>query len=272
MNSRLLAMLFAVGTLGGGAILLYTPQPSTRTMAELRDAGVAAGQSVVVTCPERLTPKTKRRIKDAQPGALRPKQSYARIARVAKCFGSEWLDGGLGNCIKPSDGASLAPFTRETLLPDGGRALVPKQAELVVPSLRQNMLNLDADGGDDGGEDDVGDSLQYDPLSCTLSRCSTFDAGDGTGFCTRLNRLFLVQPPNMIPLCIGPDGGWDDEAGEPGHMPAPDCRFTGPYGTADGGPRWAGCNSLPAQYAVGSACVPVEASVVSGDLINEEWL
>jgi hypothetical protein len=76
----------------------------------------------------------------------------------------------------------------------------------------------------------------------------------------------------MIPLCIGPDGGWDDNAGEPGHMATPDCRFTGPYGTSDGGPRWAGCNSYPAQFASGNQCLPVESSVVSGDLINGEWL
>lgn len=251
-------MLFAVGTLGGGAFLLLTPQPSTRTMADLRDAGITLGQPVVTTCPERLTQRTKRRINAAQPGALRPRQSYARIARVARCFGSERLDGGLGNCIGP-DGSSLAPFTRELI--DGG--LEPKTAEVIVPSLRRN---LDADGGDDGGEDDVDDSFQYDVLACSLSRCSTFDAGDGTNFCQRLNRLRLIDSPCAIPngWKNSLDGGWEES------VPV-DCRFSGPYGEADGGPRWRGFNVGPKEYSSGADCIPVECSVVSGD-VPSEWL
>lgn len=276
MNPRLAAMLTAVGLTLGGGFLLFSPQPATRSMAELRDAGVTLGQPVVSTCPERLTKQTIRRINAAQPGALRPKQIYGRVARVARCFGSEFLDGGLGNCIKPSDGSSLAPFTKEVLVavPDGGFEVMTagKLAEVVVPSLRQNLNGIDDAGlSEDGGEDTVDDALQYEPTSCVLSRCSQFDAGDGTNFCARLNRLQLVSSPCMIPLCIASDGGWDSDLGEAGHGAVVDCRFSGPYGTADGGPRWRGCNTGPAQYASGTACVPVECNVVGGDFLEDEF-
>lgn len=252
-------MLFVAGS--AATFILLTPQPSTRTMLDLRDAGIAEGQPLVVTCPERLTPRTRKRIVAAQPGALRPRQQYARVARVARCFGSVYLDGGVGNCIRPSDGTSLAPYEREVLLLDGGREMQVKQADIIVPSLRANVPD---DAADDGGEESVDDSLQYDATACELSRCSTFDAGDGTAFCGRLNRLRLVTAPCAIPLCLGTDGGWDDNA-------VVDCRATGPYGEMDGGPRWRGCNATPTAYTVGSACVPVSCGVVAGDDLVQEW-
>lgn len=271
MNSKLSAMLVAVGVLAGG-FLLMTPQPATRSMLELRDAGIAEGQPVVSICPERLTRQTKRRIELAQPGLLRPKQSYARVARVARCFGSEVLDGGpVGNCLKPN-GDSLGPFTSEVLVtvPDGGQELmtIGKSAEVIVPSLHQNLIGVDLDAGagadTDGGEDGVDDSLQYDLLSCSLVRCNTFDAGDGSNFCGRLNRLQMIDSPCRIPNGWRSDGGWDESS-------PVDCRFSGPYGEADGGPRWRGFNVGPSQYAAGADCVPVECSVVAGN-VPQEWL
>lgn len=255
-NMLTLVGVVVLGTGGGVGYLLNTPQPSTRTMLELRDAGITDGQRFVLTCPERLTARTKRRVRDVQgTNVLRPRQSYARIARVAFCFNP---DGG--NCFRPAD---FVPRVNEL------------EGEVIVPSLRRNLNGLDPVGSDDGGEDDVDDALQYRLDACSAQACSTYDAGAGlfpNPFCNNLNRLMLVAPPNMMPLCIGPDGGWDDEAGEPGHIAAPDCKFGGPYGRPDGGPLWRGCNSYPAQYASGSACVPVESGVVAGDLINAEWL
>lgn len=268
MNPKLSAMLVAVGVLTGG-FLLITPQPATRSMLELRDAGIAEGQPVVSVCPERLTRQTKRRIELAQPGLLRPKQSYARVARVARCFGSEVLDGGpVGNCLKPN-GDNMGPFTREVVgvLEDGGFATLEvfKHAEVIVPSLRQNLVGIDADAGvDDGGEEGVDDSLQYDLLSCSLTRCNTFDAGDGSNFCGRLNRLQMLDAPCRIPNGWRADGGWDESS-------PVDCRFGGPYGEMDGGYRWRGFNVGPSQYAAGAECVPVECSVVAGD-VPSEWL
>jgi hypothetical protein len=249
-------MIFIVGTLvlaGGVGLKLSTPVPGTRTMAELRDAGITDGQRFVLTCPERLTPQTKRRINNGQPGLLRPKQTYGRVARTAVCFNP---DGG--NCFRPSDG--LLRIT------DG-------EGEVIVPSLRRDLVGVDLDAGDDsdGGEDGVDDSLQYRLDDCTVTTCPNYDAGDGTNFCGRLNRLQLVTSPCMLPLCLTSDGGWDDELGEPGHEPAADCRFTGFLGTPDGGPRWRGCNAGPASMAVGSACVPVECGTLGGEDVAEEW-
>lgn len=249
MTPKLRSMIFVVGTLvlaGGVGLSLSTPVPGTRTMAELRDAGIADGQRFVLTCPERLTPQTKRRINKAQPGLLRPKQTYGRVARTAVCFNP---DGG--NCFRPSDG--LLRIT------DG-------EGEVIVPSLRRDLVGVDLDAGDDsdGGEDGMDDSWQFRLDDCTVTTCPNYDAGDGANFCGRLNRLMLVTSPCAIPLCLGGDGGWDDNA-------VVDCRGTGPYGTADGGPRWRGCNVTPSQYTTGAACVPVECSIVAGDDLVEEW-
>lgn len=249
MTPKLRSMIFVVGTLvlaGGVGLSLSTPVPGTRTMAELRDAGITDGQRFVLTCPERLTPQTKRRINANQPGLLRPKQTYGRVARTAVCFNP---DGG--NCFRPSDGLLR--------IADG-------EGEVIVPSLRQDLVGVDLDAGNDsdGGEDGVDDSWQFRLDDCAVTTCPNFDAGDGTNFCGRLNRLMLVTSPCAIPLCLGGDGGWDDNA-------VVDCRGVGPFGTADGGPRWRGCNVTPSQYTTGTACVPVECSAVAGDDLVEEW-
>lgn len=251
MNSRLAPMLVVAGvvTLGGVSYILTTPQPATRTMAELRDAGIADGQRFVLTCPERLTPRTKRRIRDAQgASALRPKQNYARIARVAVCFNPD-----AGNCFRPSD-----------MLP----RVSDMEGTVIVPSLRRDAVGLDPDAGEDadGGEDAVDDSWQFDTTSCSATQCASFDAGDGSNFCGRLNRIRLVDPPCAIPNGWRADGGWCEE--ECGVV---DCRFSGPYGELDGGPRWRGFNVGPREYSSGTACVPVECGVVSGD-VPEQWL
>ena len=131
MTSKLRSMIVGVGVflLGGVAFIVYTPQPAARTMAELRDAGILDGQKFVWVCPERLTKRTINRIKRLQPTALRPKQSYAHVARVAVCFNP---DGG--NCFRPSDG-----LLRVTDL----------EGEVVVPSLRRDLVGTDEDAGVD---------------------------------------------------------------------------------------------------------------------------
>src|SRR5512137_393754 len=259
MNEKLRAMMVGVGivVLGGVGFYLYTPQPATRTIAELRDAAIADGQSLILVCPEKLTPQTRRRISLAQPGFLRPRQVYARVARVAKCFSP---DGG--NCLKPADWSVR---------------LADLEGEIVVPSLRRNLDGVDldasvADIGDGGDSTGVDDSNPYTLESCRAERCATYDAGAAPGIpwpdtpCAALNRLWAETPPCVLPACwVLPDGGWDAKAGRAGHPAAPDCRATGPRGLSDGGPRWWGCNVLPSEVAVGTQCLPVECSVVAGD-------
>ncbi len=260
MNPKLAAMISLVGvfTLGGVGVFVYTPQPATRTMAELKDAGVLDGQRLVIVCPERLTRQTIRRINAKQPGILRPAQSYAHIARSARCFNP---DGG--NCLRPSDGVSR---------------IGDLEGALVIPSLRANLSGVDLDasvGADDGGDnDDVDDSYQYSNSSCELLTCTQFDndVDAGTrvspyvgGCLGGLNRLALQPSPCMIPNGWRADGGWCEES-----CGVVDCRFIGGAFT-DGGPQWRGFNVGPAQSAVGSACVPVECGVVAGD-VPQEWL
>jgi hypothetical protein len=253
-------MLVTVGVvvLGGVGVVLYTPQPATRTMAELRDAGITDGQRLVIECPERLTKQTVRRINANQPGLLRPKQSYARVARTARCFNP---DGGV--CFRPSDG----------LVRVGNL-----EGKLVVPSLRHDLTGVDLDAGIDdstGEGDTVDDSWQYRLDDCRVYTCPQYDAMVDAGqrtnpfannFCGALNRLALVPSPCMIPNGWRADGGWCEE--ECGQV---DCRATGPLGLPDGGPRWNGFNVMPREYAVGADCVPVECSVVAGD-VPQEWL
>lgn len=269
MNSRLKSMLFLVGTVvvGGVGFSLYTPQPATRSMAELRDAGIADGQRLVLECPERLEPQTIRRIKRNQPTALRPKQRYARIARVAVCFLD---DGGSGNCVRPADGGVLA---------------LEMGASVVVPSLRRDLTGVDLAGGtDDAGEDvEVDDALQFRLDDCRHISCSQYDDAVDAGtrpnpfanrFCGSLNRLVLVPSPAMLPDCRDDAGVWDDQAGEPGHIPAPDCRcaLMGPGEPWDGTTyRWCGCNPIPREFAKGAACLPTEFGTVAGDVLQEEF-
>ena len=281
MNPSLRNMLVGAGVflLGGIGVYVYTPQPATRSMLELRDAGILDGQPVVIECPERLTAQTKRRIANAQPGQLRPGQSYARIARTARCFSPD-----AGNCFRAADGVAR---------------IGDLEGELVIPSLRRNLtgVDLDASVADDGGDSGaVDDSLQYDVTGCTVYGCTQYDDLIDAGlrnnpfanrFCNALNRLSLVPSPCMIPngWSRGADGGWCEEtacldpAGPGGYRACAagdtcggvDCKFTGPYGLADGGARWRGFNVGPREYAVGAACVPVSCSVVAGD-VPQEWL
>jgi hypothetical protein len=53
MNPKLRNMLVGVGVvvLSGTGFILFTPQPASRTMADLRDAGITDGQRIVLTCP-----------------------------------------------------------------------------------------------------------------------------------------------------------------------------------------------------------------------------
>lgn len=263
MSPKLRQMVVAVGilTLGGLTFALYTPQPATRTMAELRDAGIRDGQAFILVCPERITPQTRRRINAVQPGFLRPRQAYARVARIATCHP---LDGGT-QCWAP---ATWAPRV------DAG------EAEVIIPSLRADLVDVDLDASvaEDAGENAVDDSLQFDLRSCEGLRCATYDAGRAPGIpfgdtpCTVLNRLWAETPPCVLPNCWTlADGGWDDNAGAPGHTAAPNCMGIGPLGQRDGGPRWNGCNVIPSQYSTGTQCLPVECSVVAGDT-PFEWL
>jgi hypothetical protein len=256
MNPNLRNMLTGVGVflLGGIGVYVYTPQPASRSMAELRDAGIADLQPLVIECSERLTPQTKRRINAAQPGLLRPSQSYARVARTARCLNP---DGGI--CFRASD---------------GGARMDDLVGELIIPSLRTDLSGVDLDAGvgaDDN--DDVDDSLQYRNDSCEIFGCQQYDFMQDAGqrpnpyrMCNNLNRLMLVPSPCMIPNGWRADGGWCEE-----DCGVVDCRFGGPYAEQDGGARWRGFNTGPREFATGSACVEVECGTLAGD-VPQDWL
>lgn len=82
------------------------------------------------------------------------------------------------------------------------------------------------------------------------------------------NLLALQPSPCMIPNGWRADGGWCEE--ECGQV---DCKFSfpSPFPYDDGGYKWRGFNAYPRAAASGSDCVPVECSVVSGD-VPSEWL
>jgi hypothetical protein len=145
-----------------------------------------------------------------------------------------------------------------------------------------------------GDSDDVDDAMQFDRAGCVVQTCPLFNADvaaltkvdpfDG-GCLGGLNSLALQPSPCMIPNGWGrsADGGWCEEteclAAAGAYRPCGvgdtcgevDCKFTGPYGTEDGGARWNGFNARPRVYSVGAACVPVECGVVAGD-VPAEWL
>lgn len=259
MDPKLRAMLVTIGvaSLGGVGFFLYTPQPASRTMTELRDAGITDGQRFTIICPERFTKATANRINKRQPGLLRPKQGYGRIARLAVCFNPD-----AGNCFRPSDGALR---------------VADLEGEVIVPSLRRDVVGIDNDAGeDDAGEDaDVDDGNQYRLDGCDALTCSQTDVAVDAGtfsnpyanrFCGALNRLALQPSPCMIPNGWRADGGWCEE--ECGQV---DCKFFVENPFSDGGLRWLGFNAYPRSIASGADCVPVECSVVAGD-VPSEWL
>jgi hypothetical protein len=61
----------------------------------------------------------------------------------------------------------------------------------------------------------------------------------------------------LVPDCRG-WGGWDE------HHAEVDCRGTGPLGLPDGGPRWLGCVSEPAEAMTGKACLPSVCALAAG--------
>lgn len=246
MNPKLQPMVIVVGlmAIGGITYRLATRQPPEITMEQLRDAGAVDDRidRWVAVCPEKITKKTKTYLKNNGYGTF-AEGSIHRIARVI------W----------------------EYQQADGGRVALN-------PSL---IVTLDAgiedfDGGDE--DDDTDDALLFRLDDCYRYECNNADGGlnevrllpDG-GFrharadggevpwCNSAVRRGRVTPPCVMPNCWTlPDGGWDDNA-------VVDCQAKGFLGLSDGGPRWRGCNSIPASYAVGTQCVPVECGVVSGD-------
>lgn len=240
MTPQLRALLVAVGftVLTGGVLVnVYYPTPASRSVAELRDAGVALGQNLILTCPERLTDQTIKRISRNQPGFLRPGSHYATVARNAQCFNP---DGGI--CITAGGVARVANL----------------EGHLVIVSKR---VDLDGGGIDAGDVADGGDSNAIDDSTsfgdCTVVRQADFDAGNGAPWSGGINSILAIPSACVVPNCwTRPDGGWDDNA-------VVDCKFGGVYAETDGGPRWRGCNVGPGSLAVGAACVPAACSVVS---------
>ena len=240
---RNLLILSFTAAVGGITYVTYVPTPPDVKNSALKAAGLTDGEMLVQVCPERLTDAAAANINKQQPGALRPGQRYARVGRVGFCFSD---DGG--TCL--SSGVPL------------------RAGALVVPSLRQAAP--DAGFTSDAGEEDTDDALRFSDGACRLVDCVAFrtDAGLAANWCNvnrSVNGVALAAQPCMIPNgWKGADGGWD----ETGQV---DCLFTGPYGLPDGGARWRGFNVGPREYATGGACVPVECSVVAGD-VPQEWL
>lgn len=243
MNSKLRSLVVAVGVfvVGGVSYSVFRREPPGQPIANLRDAGLLSERDDrwVMACPERITTATRNYLRNNGYGTFKP-GSIHRIARVV---------------IQHN-------------LDDGGR-------ELVNPSL--DVLASDADGGDE--EDATDDALQFRSDDCFRLECDDdsdagirelnwlpdggarhpFPDGGPRPWCNVATRRGRITPPCVIPDCSLPDGGWNDDG------PEVACRGIGPFGTEDGGPRWRGCNTMPASFATGAACIPVECSVVAGD-------
>lgn len=246
MNPTLRNMTVAVGLMiiSGTTYVLATRQPPDRTMAELRDAGAVDERVArwVAVCPEKISTRTRNYLRNNGYGTFRPGIIH-RIARVV------W----------------------EYAEADGGRLVLN-------PSLIVTLdAGEDADGGDE--ENATDDAFLFRTDDCYRLECNNADGGldqlrllpDG-GFrharadggevpwCNVATRRGRVVPPCVLPNCwVAPDGGWDDNA-------VVDCQGTGPFGQpSDGSPRWRGCNVTPAQFSTGTACLPVECTVVAGD-------
>lgn len=89
---------------------------------------------------------------------------------------------------------------------------------------------------------------------CRLDPCSAHGKA-----CQNRKRLFIVEPPCMVPNCWRGDAGeWVDDA-------TADCQRRAPNPEGKIETRWAGCNVMAKEQAVGSECVPVACEVFSGD-------
>lgn len=243
MHPNLKQFITIVGTISilGVTYKLASPHPSTVTVGMMRDAGLNDGQRAVLVRIEKLTQKARNRINNAQPGALRPKQVYATIARQVRCFRADGVTPG--NCFDPQ-GVPLPPsadgifVVTSQKFEDGG---IPVDDE-------------DGESNDGDNNEQVGDGQ--------IIMCNDFDAGQpspfATPFCNRNNRMMVVPSACMMPNCwIGPDNAWVDDA-------VVDCKAGGPW-AVDNQPTWRGCNRIPGEYAVGTQCVPVACSVNAGD-------
>lgn len=308
MNPKLRSLVVAVGVfvVGGVSFSVYRREPPGQPVANLRDAGLFSERDDrwVMACPEKITKATRNYLRNNGYGTFTP-GSLHRIARVVIQHDSErpvWAleqyddagtlpnpypnrrGGAIGSVLDAGADAGLVWVERpcgeqESAVRDAGWCLV---RELVNASL--DVLNPDAgdfDGGDE--EDETDDALQFRADDCFRLECNDpedsgirelrllADGGvrhmrsDGgeVPWCNSATRRGRVTPPCVIPNCWTlPDGGWDDSA-------VVDCQGTGPFGVQPGGaPRWRGCNVTPAQFSTGSACYPVECSVVAGDPID----
>jgi hypothetical protein len=246
MNPKLRALVASVGlfVVGGVTYSVFIRTPPGSPITNLRDAGLFSERTdrFVLACPEKITLATRNYLRNNGYGTFTV-GSIHRVARVVI----------------------------EHTLPDGGR-------ELVNPSLDVFAAE---DAGDE--EDETDDSLQFRTDDCFRLECNDdtdagirelnwrpdggarhpFPDGGPRPWCNVATRRGRITPPCVIPDCWTlPDGGWNDDA-------VVDCRGTGPFGVQPGGaPRWRGCNTTPAQFATGAACVPVECTVVAGDGID----
>lgn len=156
------------------------------------------------------------------------------------------------------------PVSRSTL-PDGSiEILVPE----VFSSNGKNELNV------------------TDWKACDFQPCSSNQAlcDKWTGFA--LDKTVVPATSKfVIPDCKIPStaetqkffpelvGKWDDILGQ--HLTRygavlPDCLAIGEYGLPDGGPRWNGCNVLPASKAIGTQCLSSPSDMTSaGERIED---
>lgn len=246
MNPRLLGMMTAVSIIvvGGVSYVYTTREPPDVTMAELRDAGAVSERTArwVFCAVELLDRRTRNRLRADGYGDFRVGTVH-RICRVV------WQYDNVDFAQRTD--ASVA-FSLSNVFGDAG-----------------------ADTDDGGvGENDVSGLATYGQgfrLECNnadggLNEMRFLpdggfryeqDAGVEDPFCSAINRPGRVTPPCVLPNCWTlADGGWDDSA-------VVDCGGIGPFGTADGGQLWRGCNVTPAVFAAGTACLPVECGVPS---------
>lgn len=205
-------------------------------------------EDLVVICPERLAPSTRRKIerKEGQ-NALRKRQKYATIARYAE-----------GRCRRANGNArSCIPLGTEPL----------KNGDVTIPMLQRPERVDEADEADSLSDAETADAgallnrkdraLQLNLDACTLVACAEFEATT-PGFCNKPSGIKLMEPKCVMPNCWTADGGWDDNA-------EVDCMWRGPDLSGATVTRWNGCNVMPKANAVGNACVPTNCEVVAGE-------